>query len=60
MIIARRDERDRAFVLGLVRVRMNALVQLRRNRERIRKEERTNQSEMDRNALHRDAIFSLA
>jgi hypothetical protein len=34
-------------------------VQLRRNRERIRKEERTNQSEMDRNALHRNAIFSL-
>jgi len=45
--------------LGLVRVRMNALVQLRRNRERIRKEEHTNQSEMDRNALHRNAIFSL-
>jgi hypothetical protein len=59
MIIARRDERDRAFVLRLVRVRMNALVQLRRNRERIRKEERTNQSEMDRNALHRSATFSL-
>lgn len=59
MIIARRDERNRAFVLRLVRVRMNADVQLRRDRERIRKEEHTDQSEMDRNALHRDAIFSL-
>ena len=59
MIIARCDERDRAFMLTLVRVRMNALVQLRRNRKRIRQEERTDQSEMDRNALHRDAIFSL-
>jgi hypothetical protein len=58
MTIARRDERDRTFVLRLVRVRMNALVELRRNRKRIRKEERTDQSEMDRNALHRDAIFS--
>jgi len=46
-------------MLRLVRVRMNTLVQLRRKRERIRKEERTDQSEMDRNALHRDAIFSL-
>jgi hypothetical protein len=41
MIIACRDERDRAFVLRLVRVWMNALVHLRRNRKRIRKEERT-------------------
>lgn len=57
MIITRSDEGNAAFVLTLFRVRVKALVQLRRDRQRDGKEKCANQSDVDRSAFHCAASF---
>ena len=52
MIVTRREERDRAFVLTLLRIRVKALVPLWRNGKGNRKSNCANQPEAKRGTLH--------
>ena len=57
IIVAGRDKRDRAFMMRVLRIRMDALVQLRGNREDERAGKRDDQSAASEVSPHCDATL---